>query len=572
MNRPGVERERAVWRDFRRAQGHSMARRARENPPVDSGIIFLAFLVLILILLTDPVVWWGLSPDWLYPVPPLPLFFASLLLLPLNGWITHVLLARWTPRDGQRPMWVRALRFAVASLFPFGGFAIVPLWREVLRKNPSWIRPREGLSVPLALHGASDGLPKRLALERLHESELLKLSLLVGSALPFVIGALIAVHPEGVFGRRGALAFNLALHAVAFFGMSRTVRQFSYLSAGSPWIRLLPLSRWLFLFPSPLCAAGPLILILAAFGPLRGTLVGGLYSLRSDALRFPLWRKAGRELRPEIRGLSWADLTGRPPQTGMLPEEGRGAEKRAALLRLALLFLPLEAGVLTWSFLNAGGWQPGEPALMALLIIACSLAFGSLLLQAVPAFAEKLRWDRARRLSPYLRSGALLLPVAGCLLGILGGVGAARGDIRLVGSILELLAGFLAVFGAAYALRGLVTKRFDLGRFAGWGLLYASLATLGIFLEADPGVAHRAMILILVAPVLRLAAGFALAPALLRPYKWRDIFCRRLPSSLQRALFFMALTAILPLGGLAAPFWIWARQNLWRQPSPAMKK
>jgi len=34
MTYPDLDREREVWRDFRQAQGHAMARRWRENPDV----------------------------------------------------------------------------------------------------------------------------------------------------------------------------------------------------------------------------------------------------------------------------------------------------------------------------------------------------------------------------------------------------------------------------------------------------------------------------------------------------------------------------------------------------------
>jgi hypothetical protein len=200
--------------------------------------------------------------------------------------------------------------------------------------------------------------------------------------------------------------------------------------------------------------------------------------------------------------------------------------------------------------------------MITLLTVAFGLALGSLLLQAVPGAAEKLRWDRIRALSPYLRSGTLFLPSAGCLLGAVGGIVAVRGDFQLVGRLLDLFAVFIAIFGAAYALRGFVTKRFDLGFFTTWGFLYSATASLALVLRTSPDLANRAAGLVLLAPLLNLAAGLALAPALLRPFTWRHVLNLRRPRGFRVVLSVLALTAVLPFGGLAAPFWIWARQRL----------
>jgi|GEM_PF-6596509 len=553
--------ENQIWREFRQAQGSSWARRWRENPPADSGITLATVLSLLLVAVTDPVVWWGLAPDFFFPVPPFRLFLASLLFLPVNGWLGHTLVARWTPRDQERPLWLRAVRLAACCLVPFGGIAIVPVWRELLRRNPPWIRPRAGRSVRLTLRGTSLEMPRPPALERLQRSLILRTFLIVGSVIPFALGSLIVIDPKGILGRTGAIAFSIGLHAVVFFGLSHAIRQFSYLSAENPWARLLPLGRWSLLFPLPVFAVGLAIVALAVFGPPRNTWVGAVYSQRSDALRFPLWRQTGQAFRPTIQGFSLADFTGRPlaaePQ-----REGRAAGRREALARLTLLFLPPEAGLLTWCVLNAGGWQPKESTLKALLITAVSLAFGSLLLQAFPGAAEKLRWDRARDLAPYFRSGALFLPAAACLIGALGGAGAARGDLQLIGLFFHLYCESLAVFGAAYALRGFVSNRFELGFFIAWGFLYAALETLALLLKTSPDLAHCAVVLVLLAPALNLLAGLALLPSLLRPFTWRQILDRQLSGSFRVLLALLVLTAILPFCGLAAPFWISARQKL----------
>jgi hypothetical protein len=322
-------------------------------------------------------------------------------------------------------------------------------------------------------------------------------------------------------------------------------------------------SRWALLFPFPVYAVGLLFIAYAIFGPARDTWIGTLYSQRSEALRFPLWRQVGREVRPTLRGFSWVDLSRRPPSIDPL-REGRVASRCEALARLTVLFLPPEAGLLTWFVLRTNHWQLREPTLANLLIVAAGLAFGSFVLQILPAAAERLNWKSGMVLSPYLRSGALLLPTAGCLLGIIGGVGAARGDIRFVSSIRELFALFLSLVGLVSALRGSITKRPFLGYFMTWISLYVAIAVLAPVLKIAPhGLADRAVILVLLVPLLNLIAGATLLPALLRPFTWRLIFDPRRPAALRTALAINTLTAVLPLGGLAAPFWIWTRHKLW---------
>ena len=410
----------------------------------------------------------------------------------------------------------------------------------------------------------SPELPEHKVLERLHRSQILWLPLVFAGGLPFVMGGLITVDPEGIFGWSGAIAFNLGFHVVAFLGISHAYRQFSYLYTGSPWMWAVPVGRWLLLFPVPVLVVGLLIVALATYGPLGGTWIGRLYSVRTDALRFPLWRKTGEVFRPTIKRFSWTDLTGRPPKAATLPEKGRGAAKREALSRLKLLFLLPEAGLLTWLVSQGIRWQPRPSTLVALMATAFGLWLGSLLLQAFPGLAEKLRWDRAQPLAPYLRSGALLLPAAGCVLGILGGACAAQRDIRLVGMLLKLLGPSFGVLLFASVFR----NRLDPGLFLTWFFLYLGLEVLGPLLETSPALASRAVILALAAPVLGLVAGLALGPALLRPFTWRHLFDKRLPGGFRTTLAAVGFTAVLPLGGLAAPLWIWARERLWPRYGP----
>jgi hypothetical protein len=54
-----------------------------------------------------------------------------------------------------------------------------------------------------------------------------------------------------------------------------------------------------------------------------------------------------------------------------------------------------------------------------------------------------------------------------------------------------------------------------------------------------------------------------LLPRLLRPFGLRDILAPEWSPSLRRSLRFLTVTALLPLGGLAVPAWIWIRYRYW---------
>jgi|GEM_PF-1179910 len=56
-----------------------------------------------------------------------------------------------------------------------------------------------------------------------------------------------------------------------------------------------------------------------------------------------------------------------------------------------------------------------------------------------------------------------------------------------------------------------------------------------------------------------------LLDALLRPFRPRDILDPAWSRPLRRTLFFLMITAVLPLGGLAVPAWIWIRYRYWPQ-------
>jgi hypothetical protein len=207
-----------------------------------------------------------------------------------------------------------------------------------------------------------------------------------------------------------------------------------------------------------------------------------------------------------------------------------------------------------------------EPVLVPALLAAIALLSSSFLLQGLPPIARRFRWKRIENsLNLYLHHGVLLLPAALVLGGCAGGLLAAKGEIQTLGGWIEfaaqiiLLQGVLSIFPAASG----EISRFDIWLLPIATVLSLAFDVLGKVLKVDPAFAERSVFLVQAIPLLGLLAGLALLPALLRPFTWRHIFDRRLPFGFRTVLTVLALTAILPLGGLAVPFWIWARQRLW---------
>ena len=100
-----------------------------------------------------------------------------------------------------------------------------------------------------------------------------------------------------------------------------------------------------------------------------------------------------------------------------------------------------------------------------------------------------------------------------------------------------------------------------------WSFFFGSLAALGFLIGVD-GRIHQPSLeflrwLTALSPLWSLSLFLALGAWLLRPFSWRHILERRLPLRLRAALAFVTLTGVIPLGGIAIPFWIYAQHRLW---------
>jgi len=96
-------------------------------------------------------------------------------------------------------------------------------------------------------------------------------------------------------------------------------------------------------------------------------------------------------------------------------------------------------------------------------------------------------------------------------------------------------------------------------------LLWTELIVLSGFLIYQPAtpLARSLEIALVLTPVWSLGLFLALGRWLLRPFTLRHLADPRLPFRSRAILAGVALTAALPLGGIAIPFWIYAHHRLW---------
>ena len=99
-----------------------------------------------------------------------------------------------------------------------------------------------------------------------------------------------------------------------------------------------------------------------------------------------------------------------------------------------------------------------------------------------------------------------------------------------------------------------------------WIGLLLALAMLGVrlVLEGDlSGPPSQAlMAIVCISAVLGLSLSYARLGWLIRPFSWRHLLDLRLAPSLRWHLLLVAVTAAVPLGGLAIPYWIYVRHRV----------
>ena len=239
-----------------------------------------------------------------------------------------------------------------------------------------------------------------------------------------------------------------------------------------------------------------------------------------------------------------------------------------ALFRLKTLLLAFESLSLTVLLFHIPSLRTALSAgLRPVLWTVVALAGLGAVIQMVALLSRLVRLSRlSELLSRYPYGRYLLLTQTAFLAGTWSGAALMEVSMEQFGMLLCLCMALCATLTALFLLpAGASPKGSDMGL---WGSLYLALSDLGGLIGLE-GENWRASLLSFfrtsaaLSPLWSLGLFLALGGWLLRPFSWRHVFDRRLPRRFRGVLGFTMASAALPLGGLAIPFWIYARHKIW---------
>jgi hypothetical protein len=566
------------------------------------GLGECSFLVSLLLsvplLLIEPALLLG------HPVPPplapLPdrLALLLLLLLPVHGLLLERILAA-----GNQPAaapavpagWLRGCRFLLSSV-PVLGLFVLPLWRRLVAAGPSWAfrgepaaRPLDlrrlaqvrvvsrAAGAPAAAGGRTCG-PRPLRRPRVAGLPAAAALMAITVALPLVWAAWLGgsvARGDGHY-RIAAVAVCAALHlAVAacathyFRGLRRGAALPGW--RGSAW-------RWL-----PLLSLVPLAGVLLGIWLLEdleggaGSLVRTAYDRRWSAGRLPLWPEIEETLRQRWRGNPWWRRFLRPTGLEHPATAGRAEKGLLALHRYKGLATFFDGVALAWALALLA--QRGPARAPAVASILRALWLGSLAL-ASAGLAERglllgsrlaRATDLVERLDRHPYGRALLVPYSALAAGVISGQLLAGGRDKDLTMWLSLVAALGIMVGALVlmlqsVLPGGRTLRVE-SRDTLPRTLFLLALLLGEMVLALSGGAHRVASGLAVAaalsPLGSALCGLVWGRWLLSPFGWEDLLSGGLRPGLRGLLAALAASTVLPLGGLAAPLWVLARQWVW---------
>lgn len=473
------------------------------------------------------------------------LFFVLLLLV--NVWVLDRHLARITPAGWSEVPWLRAARRIVSSI-PLVGLVVIPLWQRLVRNRPSWAFI-PGSAVSLRLDGQ---LPSRFGPAswwRRSDARLLSGSQRLIPQLFWLVGCQLMPLFSGLewIGRSRplAIAVNLFLHlagaALAAVHVSLRSQILQITGRRALLLRLLPLAV---LLPVPFSSLAALIWLPAARPEKedKGT-VRTLYETRSTR-RHPF---------AAVRG----------PRMGEIIGGQEVSRRRAAAAKIGLL--ALESAVLAGIAASFGSPLPFERADPQVMLRTAALLVlpGALLLLAGAVARTSGRWSRFGFLADHPYGTFLIFLPLALMLGALAGTLAGSNEgIKTLHSLVFLV-GFAGILTTLLAMMWTFLLSLFFGvperPFTGVviGFSVSVLLMLLALVLSEPHIRPFPVLIALASPV----AGVAVAYRWLAPFRFRDLTDQRLPADLRIRLWGLAITAILPLGGLAVPAWIRMRHS-----------
>lgn len=568
------------WKTARRATlMASTAWRESWKPPEAS---FLLAIFTTFALAPLEIVAWGLG-DFLQqflPVRleslgaiPLAAVLAVLLILWLvNGWLVDHAIERACRRRSGGP-WQRILRFLRGGV-PMLGLYVIPEWHHLPEGRDAMVSGAGDARLDLRATTGSAGGPRwsrRAGGSILDAGWLLIPNALFLFFIAFWIAAPRPADPSHPWRLWAAI---VTAHGVAFFAMRTYVtRQTEWRPGDGSGRQLAGLIPWAWLLPMPI----PFVCLLWVLswnyqGGASKALTYRIYLRRNSFSQLPAWADLQGFLadRREARRWQWP-WTRR--EVSLAAGRGEGEQRLTSLCRLKTLLLGLDGMLLgvaaiwlvrrepataawgggLWGWLTYGALGLAAAGFLAALVIGLGLRVGP--------------GTTSRDTAPVI-AGYVSLTQLAFLAGLWTGIYLEQGQHREIGALLQATALLGVVVGCLWLVVSLPWRRLwpnapTPGDTLLWiGLLFA-VCLLGIGLLVEPpdgaGLPARLRTAALLAPVWNLGLALLFLKDFLRPFRLREAL--QLRPRWRMAVLLLTLAA--PLGGLAIPFWIWARQRWW---------
>jgi hypothetical protein len=547
------------------------------------GFLCCAYFFLVAIFL-EPELW---LQEWL-PAPfnrPIPDFIALLLLpiLPFNGWLISRFLSIKTPEIGL-PRWLLIIRFIVASL-PVCNLLIIPLWRSISEGRQGKLLQASRTSrliLALDLTRERDHLPIKLRFRWLYRSGFFMIWLAAG-VLPLLIWARWLANATifDLCREESIFAVAAALHVGMFISMAcfaRPIIRKQYTTRRRRILLYTLLILFLFGLPGALLAYFFFAFFIETS---REPLSSHAFDRRSAIDRLPLWTSLQRMLRQQWQGISWSRQWQRPSTLNHVKRMNPADMKVIGFYRLKALFLPLESGAFLATLSSLAIWSPHltsplSAAIRWMTYTAISLALLGLAVHIVGLLANCLRISLMDPLSRNAYGRYLFLTQTAFLAGTQGAFLVMGDQIPEFGVLLGM-SSVLCTLILAVSLILSMGQLQDRPGLAIWAFLFLSIGVLGAFIglkgqDDSRPIVHTLKTLAILSPLWGFGLFLALGGWLLRPFSWRHASDQRLPLRFRVALTVMIATSVLPLGGLALPFWIYARHRIWPRYEPLLYK
>ncbi len=569
---PREDRAAHVRRRFKAAGHDAMGRGFWEHWRPESSSFLAGIYSLIVLMYLEPALWFDRWPPVRFDFR-VPNWVAISLLpiLPLNGWFIDRFLSSKTPSEAVIPRWRLFLRLLAATLPIFGIYAI-SLWREFLERSSFYGPSSASRNACLDLSKGRTHLPSGVRSRALYRSGFFFIWLAT-SFLPALVWAvwLTKAVSLGPYWRFMTFGICVLLHLIAYVCVARYSRFEIQSTVVTGWRRALLLASPFFsllAIPGTIFGFAALLFV----NPSRRTLTGQAHDSRSSAARVPVWRRLQEGVREQWQGKPWFRQWHRPFGLDNPDRGGRADEQAIRVYRWKTLTLVLEGGALLEILMALARRAPNlqpllNSAVRYIMFISASLAVLGLAIQAVGFSARLLRIQNlADSLSRHPYGRYLLLAQTAFLAGIEGEFLLSQRQITQFGTLLSL-GSILCVMVLGVMM--ILSPFLELNRrtLLVWAALFLTLGALGAVVAVlgenriETFLATYEVLAALT-PLWSLGLFLALGGWLLRPFSWKHVFDRRLPRRLRATLALLALTAALPLGGLAIPLWIYTRHRI----------